>query len=102
MATNKEAIALVLDVSPSMENARPGSLSPLQKSLKAINMIIQRKMFSKSKDEIALITFGTEDTHHQLCNHNEPDQYKNVTVVREMGPPDIELLQTVNKEISAG
>lgn len=40
----KEAIALVLDVSPSMDNAPEGTDTPLQKSLMAINMIIQRKV----------------------------------------------------------
>ena len=40
----QEAIALVLDVSPSMDNAAPGISSPLEKSLTAINMIIQRKV----------------------------------------------------------
>lgn len=40
----QEAVAIVLDVGPSMTQASPGEQSHLQVSLEAINMILQRKV----------------------------------------------------------
>lgn len=40
----QEAVAIVLDVGPSMTQAPPGEQSHLQVSLEAINMILQRKV----------------------------------------------------------
>lgn len=40
----QEAIAIVLDVGPSMNNAPPGEETPLQTAVDAIKMIIQRKV----------------------------------------------------------
>ncbi len=40
----QEAIAIVLDVGPAMNQAPPGESTDLQTSLDAINMILQRKV----------------------------------------------------------
>lgn len=42
----QEAIAIVLDVGPSMNQAPPGETTSLQTSLEAITMILQRKVQS--------------------------------------------------------
>ena len=40
----QEAIALVLDIGPTMTQAPPGVDTPLQKALETITMILQRKV----------------------------------------------------------
>ena len=55
---NKEAIAIVLDVGPSMTQSPAGVSSSLDTAIEGINMILQRKMFSEAKDEVSLILFG--------------------------------------------
>ncbi|KXJ16193.1 X-ray repair cross-complementing protein 5 [Exaiptasia diaphana] len=62
----KDAVAIILDVSLSMTQAPPGHETPLETSTKAINMIIQRKMFANAKDEFCLILFGT-DVFNYAC-----------------------------------
>nr|XP_011424766.2 X-ray repair cross-complementing protein 5 [Crassostrea gigas] len=97
MAANKEAIAIVLDVGPSMNNAPPGEETPLQTAVDAIKMIIQRKMFSESKDEVSLVLFGTPDTDNPLA---DGDSYENVTISRPLGVVDFDFLQQVQNDIT--
>lgn len=59
-------------------------------------MILQRKMFAESKDEIALVLFGTPETDNQLA---DGESYENITVQRPMGLADFELLQMVQNDI---
>ena len=40
----QDAVVIILDVSPSMCQAAPGHATSLETSVKAINMIIQRKV----------------------------------------------------------
>ena len=40
----QDAVVIILDVGPSMCQAAPGHATPLETSVKAINMIIQRKV----------------------------------------------------------
>lgn len=40
----QEAIGIVLDVGPSMNQAPPGEETPLQTAITAITMILQRKV----------------------------------------------------------
>ncbi|XP_071110687.1 X-ray repair cross-complementing protein 5-like [Haliotis cracherodii] len=96
MAANKEAIAIVLDVGPSMNQAPPGEVSALQTAIDAVTMILQRKMFSESKDEVALVLFGTDGTDNPLA---DGDSYQNITIARPIGVADFDLLQQVKDEI---
>ena len=41
---SQEAIAIVLDVGPSMNQAAPGEATYLQTAIQAITMILQRKV----------------------------------------------------------
>ncbi|XP_041361958.1 X-ray repair cross-complementing protein 5-like [Gigantopelta aegis] len=97
MAANKEAIAIILDVGPSMNQAPAGEATSLQTAIDAITMILQRKMFSESKDEVALILLGTPDTDNPLAVNGG---YDNISIVRPLGLADFNLLQTVKNDIT--
>ncbi|XP_076456340.1 X-ray repair cross-complementing protein 5-like [Babylonia areolata] len=99
MAATKEAIAIVLDVGPSMCSAAPGEATSLQMAIQAITMILQRKMFSESKDEVALVLFGTQDTENPLV---DGDSYEHVSIARHLAVADFELLQMVQNDIQPG
>ncbi|KAH9487958.1 X-ray repair cross-complementing protein 5 [Bulinus truncatus] len=96
MAANKEAIAIILDVGPSMNQAPPGARTPLETAIEGINMILQRKIFSESKDEIALILVGTEETDNPLA---DGENYKNITLKSPLGIADFDLLQKVQNDL---
>ncbi|KAL9961622.1 hypothetical protein ACROYT_G030604 [Oculina patagonica] len=100
MAAAKDAVVIILDVGPSMCQAPPSHSTSLEISVKAINMIIQRKMFANTKDEFALILFGTEGTSNHLNDNDEG--YENITVARNLGLPDLELLRFVHEQITPG
>ena len=93
---SKEAVAIVLDVGPSMNQAPDGGTTSLQSALAAIGMILQRKMFAESKDEISLILCGTPETANELA---DDDAYQNITVARPLGLVDWDLLQFVQNEV---
>ncbi|KAK3087491.1 hypothetical protein FSP39_006603, partial [Pinctada imbricata] len=93
----KEAIAIVVDIGPSMNNAPPGEDTPLQTALDAITMIVQRKMFSESKDELALVLCGSPGTDNPLA---DGQSYENITIARPMAPADFEFLQQVQTDIT--
>ncbi|XP_064596853.1 X-ray repair cross-complementing protein 5-like [Liolophura sinensis] len=97
MAATKEAIGIVLDVGPSMNQAPPGEETPLQTAIAAITMILQRKMFAESKDEVCLVLFGTQNTDNPLANG---DCYENIVVARTLGIADFDLLQMVQNDIT--
>ncbi|RDD39534.1 X-ray repair cross-complementing protein 5 [Trichoplax sp. H2] len=127
---HQEAIAICLDVSPSMCYAPQGHASKLETSVNAINMIVSRKMFSQghlaNKDEFALVLFGTQarkriDNYiacstknalsvidifvHCLESDNdlyEDGQYENISVVRPLGPPDLNFLRYIQTNIAPG
>lgn len=56
------------------------------------------QIFSESKDEIALVLFGTTETKNPLANGK---CYENITIKRPMGIADLELLQMVQNDIQA-
>lgn len=53
-------------------------------------------MFEESKDEIALVVFGTTNTANPLA---DGDQYENITVARPLSLPDWALVQYVQKDL---
>ncbi|XP_021378174.1 X-ray repair cross-complementing protein 5-like [Mizuhopecten yessoensis] len=96
MAANKEAIAIVVDVGPSMNQAPEGETTALQTAIEAITMIVQRKVFAESKDEVAVILFGTADTDNPLAND---ESYENITILRPLGIADFDLLNLIQNDI---
>lgn len=94
---DKEAIVICLDVGPMMNQAPPGFCSDLETACDVISMILQRKLFSESKDEVCLVLFGTSDTANKLATNH--DGYFNITEAKPMGLVDLDLIQFVKTEI---
>lgn len=53
-------------------------------------------MFAETKDEIALVLFGTDSTNNPL---EQEDQYQNITIHRKLMMPDFELLEEIENQI---
>ncbi|XP_060224580.1 X-ray repair cross-complementing protein 5 isoform X2 [Meriones unguiculatus] len=93
---NKAAVVLCVDVGVAMGNSFPGEESPFEQAKKVMTMFVQRQVFSESKDEIALVLFGTDGTSNALANE---DQYQNITVHRHLMLPDFDLLEDIGSKI---
>ncbi|XP_065898118.1 X-ray repair cross-complementing protein 5-like [Dysidea avara] len=98
MAKVKDFCVLCLDVGPSMVD--PDNGTPLKTSIKIINQIIQQKMFTESKDEVALVLFGTSGTDNSLADTE--GGYENITVARPMGVCDLDFLHYIHNSIQPG
>ncbi|XP_046839076.1 X-ray repair cross-complementing protein 5-like [Xenia sp. Carnegie-2017] len=97
----KTYTVLILDTGPAMCHARPGAdETPLETSLKAIKLILARKMFTSPKDEVAIVLFGTEETDNELAD--DTGGYKHVKVMKTFACPDLELLHKVHNSIAPG
>ncbi|KFV77700.1 X-ray repair cross-complementing protein 5, partial [Struthio camelus australis] len=93
------AIVLCLDVSFTMSNAAPGEESPLEQAKKVMTKFVQRQVFAESKDEVAVVLFGTDGTRNDLASG---DQYQNITVHRSLMLPDFDLLEDIQNVIQPG
>ncbi|XP_005395746.1 PREDICTED: X-ray repair cross-complementing protein 5 isoform X2 [Chinchilla lanigera] len=96
---NKAAVVLCMDVGFAMSNSFPGEESPFEQAKKVMTMFVQRQVFAESKDEIALVLFGTDSTNNALAAE---DQYKNITVHRHLMLPDFDLLEDIESRIQPG
>ncbi|CAF3652063.1 unnamed protein product [Rotaria sordida] len=94
MAYNKEALALVIDIGIGMSDAAPGFDSPLQITSDVLQMIVQRKMFQESKDELALILYGTDETNNDLADENN---YQNINIAFSLSPANWHLFEEIQK-----
>ncbi|XP_071033496.1 X-ray repair cross-complementing protein 5 isoform X2 [Parasteatoda tepidariorum] len=94
MAVTKEAIVIIVDVVETDEKEK--QLWEIESAKSCVNMIIQRKIFSESKDEIALVLCGTKETCNKLADEGDVE-FSNVEVVQEFKPANWELLEYVNK-----
>lgn len=54
------------------------------------------QVFAESKDELALVLFGTDSTRNPLYCEG---QYQNVTIHRHLMMPDFELLEEIENQI---
>ncbi|XP_033620503.1 transmembrane protein 169 isoform X2 [Fukomys damarensis] len=93
------AVVLCMDVGFAMSNSFPGEESPFEQAKKVMTMFIQRQVFAESKDEIALVLFGTDSTDNALA---AGDQYQNITVHRHLKLPDFDLLEDIDSRILPG
>lgn len=91
----KEAIVIVLDVGPSMNQSPPGQCTSLETACDVITMILQRKVFAESKDEIALLLFGTPGTANRLSDSG----YDNITEERPFKSADLDLIRHIRNNI---
>ncbi|KAI1237285.1 hypothetical protein IHE44_0014547, partial [Lamprotornis superbus] len=93
------AIVLCLDVGLTMSSSSPGEESSLDQAKKIMTKFVQRQVFAESKDEVAVVLFGTNDTSNGLASE---DQYQNITVHRSLQLPDFDLLEDIQDVIKAG
>ncbi|XP_038576281.1 X-ray repair cross-complementing protein 5 [Micropterus salmoides] len=96
MAGTKSALVLCMDVGFSMSNSAPGEESPFELAKKVIQKFVQRQVFVETKDELALVLFGTDSTKNPL---DQDGQYQNITVHRNLMVPDFELLEEIENQI---
>ncbi|XP_022051847.2 X-ray repair cross-complementing protein 5 [Acanthochromis polyacanthus] len=96
MAGTKSALVLCMDVGFSMSNSGPGEEPPFELAKKVIQKFVQRQVFAETKDELALVLFGTDATKNPL---DKDDQYQNITVHRSLKVPDFELLVEIENQI---
>lgn len=90
---------LCMDVGFAMSNSCPGEESPFEQAKKVMTMFVQRQVFAESKNEIALVLFGTDGTENALA---AGDQYQNITVHRHLMLPDFDLLEDIERRIQPG
>lgn len=57
------------------------------------------QVFAETKDEIAVVLFGTDGTDNALAAR---DQYENITVQRHLMLPDFQLLEEIQEVIQPG
>ncbi|NXG24598.1 XRCC5 protein, partial [Grallaria varia] len=93
------ATVLCLDVGFTMSNPSPGEESSLEQAKKIMTKFVQRQVFAESKDEIAVVLFGTDGTRNGLASG---DQYQNITVHRSLMLPDFDLLGDIQAVIKGG
>ncbi|NWV09829.1 XRCC5 protein, partial [Ptilonorhynchus violaceus] len=93
------AIVLCLDVGFTMSTSSPGEESSLDQAKKIMTKFVQRQVFAESKDEVAVVLFGTNGTKNSLASG---DQYQNITVHRSLMLPDFDLLEDIQDKIKAG
>ncbi|NXJ73914.1 XRCC5 protein, partial [Trogon melanurus] len=93
------AIALCLDVGFMMSNSAPGEEPSLEQAKKVMMKFVQRQVFAESKDEVAVVLFGTDGTRNDLASE---DQYQHITVHRSLMLPDFDLLEDIQDVIKPG
>ncbi|NXS59314.1 XRCC5 protein, partial [Brachypteracias leptosomus] len=93
------AIVLCLDVGFTMSSSPSGEESSLEQAKKIMTKFVQRQVFAESKDEVAVVLFGTDGTRNDLASE---DQYQNITVHRSLMLPDFDLLEDIQEVIKPG
>lgn len=61
--------------------------------------IFSFQVFAESKDEVAVVLFGTDGTKNNLASRY---QYQNITVHRSLMLPDFDLLEDIQNTIQLG
>ena len=81
-----EAICLLIDTGVTASQSAEGRKSFLKASLECASLVVERKLFSESKDEVSVILFGSEETNNNLG-------YENINVLeRGLGLADWDLI----------
>ncbi|KAK7939534.1 hypothetical protein WMY93_002860 [Mugilogobius chulae] len=96
MASSKSALVLCMDVGFSMSNSAPGEEPPFELAKKVMQKFVQRQVFAETKDELALVLFGTDRTKNSL---QQDDQYQHISVHRHLMIPDFDLLEEIANQI---
>lgn len=95
----KSAVVMCMDVGLAMTHSHQGEETPFELAKKVMTLFVQRQVFAESKDEIAVILFGTDETDNPLA---DGDQYQNISVQRHLMMPDFELLEEIQNVIEPG
>ncbi|XP_019945646.2 X-ray repair cross-complementing protein 5 [Paralichthys olivaceus] len=96
MAGMKSALVLCMDVGFSMSNSAPGEEPPFELAKKVVQKFVQRQVFAETKDEVALVLFGTDSTENPL---HRDGQYQHITVHRHLRVADFELLEEIENQV---
>ncbi|KAI5345312.1 hypothetical protein L3X38_013189 [Prunus dulcis] len=88
MARNKDAMVLLIDVSPSMHKALP-------EIEKVCSMLAEKKLIYSKYDEVAVVLFGTEETENELTK--EVGGYEHVVVLQNIKVVDGQLVETLQQ-----
>ncbi|ESR58491.1 hypothetical protein CICLE_v10019016mg [Citrus x clementina] len=86
MARTREALLLLLDVSPSMHSVLPDVE-------KLCSRLIQKKLIYGKNHEVGVILFGTEETENELTK--EVGGYEHVKVLQDIKVVDGHLVQSL-------
>lgn len=100
MAANKEALVVVLDVGPGMLVKDEDEETAFSMAKTCVELILQRKIFAESKDEIGIVLFGTSETDNVLAEGNA-GEYQNISVIRNLRTVNWDILMDI-KEIEEG
>ncbi|KAM4026241.1 X-ray repair cross-complementing protein 5 [Anomaloglossus baeobatrachus] len=95
----KTAIVLCMDVGLAMSHSNQGEETPFEQAKKVLTLFVQRQVFAESKDEVAVVLFGTDGTDNALASR---DQYQHITVQRHLMLPDFQLLEEIQDVIQPG
>ncbi|XP_010144967.1 PREDICTED: X-ray repair cross-complementing protein 5 [Eurypyga helias] len=82
-----------------MSDSASDEESSLEQAKKVMTKFVQRQVFAESKDEVAVVLFGTDGTKNDLASG---DQYRNITVRRSLMLPDFDLLEDIQDVIKPG
>ncbi|KAJ3678288.1 hypothetical protein LUZ60_002091 [Juncus effusus] len=86
MARNKEALVLLIDVSPSMHAVLP-------EIEKVCSLLMQKKLIYGKYDDVGVVLFGTDETENDL--EKEVGGYDHVSVLRNIKIVDREAVDIV-------
>uniref|UniRef100_A0A3B4B6W2 X-ray repair cross-complementing protein 5 n=1 Tax=Periophthalmus magnuspinnatus TaxID=409849 RepID=A0A3B4B6W2_9GOBI len=92
----RSAFVLCMDVGFSMSNSAPGEEPPFELAKKVMQKFVQRQVFAETKEELALVLFGTDRTKNPL---QQDDQYQHISVHRPLMIPDFDLLEEIANQI---
>nr|6TYU_A Chain A, X-ray repair cross-complementing protein 5 [Xenopus laevis]6TYV_A Chain A, X-ray repair cross-complementing protein 5 [Xenopus laevis]6TYZ_A Chain A, X-ray repair cross-complementing protein 5 [Xenopus laevis] len=95
----KSAVVLCMDVGLAMSHSNQGKESPFEQAKKVMMLFLQRQVFAESKDEIAVVLYGTDTTDNALARE---DQYENISVHRHLMLPDFDLLEQIENVVEPG
>ncbi|XP_072436176.1 X-ray repair cross-complementing protein 5 isoform X1 [Chiloscyllium punctatum] len=93
---NKSAVVVCWDVGCTTNNVTLDEDSAFEQAKKVVLMFVQRQVFAESKDETALVLFGTDRTFNPLATS---DQYQNIVVQRNLMIPDFDFLEDIQNGI---
>ena len=96
MSSSKESVVLIIDTGVSVaQKPDNASKSFLDLSLEAASVIVERRLFQESKDDVAVILVGSAVTNNSLG-------YEGVNVIeRGLAPADWDLITFLREHVEA-